>query len=159
MKPNVFYICLLCIFFLNAYACKTVSAQEETAKASYEVLISGSNGKGQKTAVIENQNELNNLYERLYGAGQIKAPEIDFKKNKVIAVFVGRFNTGGYTVEPYSIACTRDIVEAVFSVRSPAPDQIVTQAFTYPYILIRIAASPSTRISIKIEGIDKEFLY
>ncbi|MGI5174505.1 dentilisin complex subunit PrcB [Treponema sp. OMZ 840] len=165
MKQRVCLTAFICIVLLSTYACKSAPGtvktadfmDEKTAEISYEVLMSGSNGRGLQTEVVETQEALDKLYGRLYGSDGIRAPETDFKKKKVIAVSAGTFNTGGYAVEPVSITGTKDAVEAVFRVTSPAPDQIVTQAFTYPYIIICITAVQSTRILVKVEGADKSF--
>ena len=68
--------------------------------------------------------------------------KIDFEKEVLIFVFAGTFNTGGYGIKVDSIKRTaKNIISAVFSVSSPAPDSIVTQAFTHPSIIVSVRAS------------------
>ena len=136
------------------------SAQEHQEQAgrievAYEILEEGSYGAQFGTAVIENQADLDRLYALLHGHSSPPAPKIDFKRKKVIAVRAGPFNTGGYGIKLYSAIDTKNGVETVFLITVPEPDQIVTQAFTRPYIIICVTASQSTRISVTIE--DKRF--
>ncbi len=67
--------------------------------------------------------------------------KINFEKEVLIFVFAGTFNTGGYGIKVDSIKRTaKNIISAVFSVSSPAPDSIVTQAFTHPSIIVSVRA-------------------
>ena len=87
-------------------------------------------------------------------SGQLSspAPKIDFKREKVIAVRAGPFNTGGYAIHLYSAKYTHDGLETVFLITAPEPGQIVTQAFTTPYLIIGIDVPPSTPVSVKLQG-------
>lgn len=65
--------------------------------------------------------------------------KIDFEKEALVFVFAGTFNTGGYGIKVDSIKRTvKNKISAVFSVTSPNPDSIVTQAFTNPSIIVSI---------------------
>ena len=133
------------------------SAQEHQEQAgrievAYEILEEGSYGAQFGTAVIENQADLDRLYALLHGRSDRPAPKIDFKRKKVIAVRAGPFNTGGYGIHLYSAIYTQDGLETVFLISTPAPTQIVTQAFTNPYLIIGIEVPPSTPVSVKLQG-------
>ena len=133
------------------------SAQEHQEQAgrievAYEILEEGSYGAQFGTAVIENQADLDRLYALLHGHSSPPAPKIDFKRKKVIAVRSGPFNTGGYAIHLYSAKYTHDGVETVFLITAPAPTQIVTQAFTTPYLIISIDVPPSTPVSVTLQG-------
>ena len=79
------------------------------------------------------------------------SPKIDFKRKKVIAVRSGPFNTGGYGIKLSSAVYTKDGVETVFLITAPEPDQIVTQAFTNPYLIISIDIPPSKKVFVKMQ--------
>ena len=127
-----------------------LTEREGRVETSYEILAEGSYGAEFVTAVIENQKDLDRLYALLHGRSDRSAPKIDFKRKKVIAVCAGRFNTGGYGIRLHSAVYTKDGLETVFAISAPEPAQIVTQAFTTPYLIISIDVSPSERVSVAI---------
>ena len=138
------------------------SAQEHQEQAgrievAYEILEEGSYGAQFGTAVIENQTDLDRLYALLHGHSSPPAPKIDFKRKKVIAVRAGPFNTGGYGMGLYSAKYTQDGVETVFLITAPEPGQIVTQAFTTPYIIIDVDVPLSTPVSVTLQGYKSGF--
>ena len=138
------------------------SAQEHQEQAgrievAYEILEKGSYGREFAPAVIENQADLDKLYALLHGQSSSPAPKIDFKRKKVIAVRAGPFNTGGYGIHLYSAIYTQDGLETVFLISTPAPTQIVTQAFTTPYLIISIDVPPSTPVSVTLQGYKSGF--
>ena len=126
-----------------------LTEREGRVETSYEILAEGSYGAEFAAAVIENQGDLDKLYSLLHGRAD-DAPKIDFKRKKVIAVCAGRFNTGGYGIRLHSAVYTKDGLETVFAISVPEPAQIVTQAFTTPYLIISIDVSPSERVSVAI---------
>ena len=133
-----------------------LSEREGPVETSYEILAEGSYGAEFTAAVIENQADLDKLYSLLHG-GAVDSPKIDFKRKKVIAVCAGTFNTGGYGIRLYSAVYTKDGLETVFTISAPEPTQIVTQAFTRPYLIIGIDVSPSVRVSVKMQRGKQEF--
>ena len=138
------------------------SAQEHQEQAgrievAYEILEKGSYGREFAPAVIENQADLDRLYGLLYGQSGRSAPKIDFKRKKVIAVRAGPFNTGGYGIHLYSAKYTHDGLETVFLISTPEPGQIVTQAFTTPYLIISMGVPPSTPVSVTLQGYKSGF--
>jgi len=140
----------------DPYPETVLSEREGTVETSYEILAEGSYGAEFTAAVIENQADLDKLYSLLRG-GAVDSPKIDFKRKKVIAVCAGTFNTGGYGIRLYSAVYTKDGLETVFTITAPEPTQIVTQAFTRPYLIIGIDVSPSVRVSVKIQRGKQEF--
>jgi len=81
---------------------------------------------------------------------QAATPKIDFGKQQVLAVFMGRRNTGGYSVK---IVRIEDKTKRVVTVResSPPPDAMVTMALTSPYHVVVV---PKT--SKKVEFVDRK---
>ena len=132
------------------YPDAVLTGREGRVDISYEILAEGSYSAEFVTAVIENQKDLDRLYALLYGRSDRPAPKIDFKRKKVIAGQAGPFNTGGYGIRLHSAVYTKDGLETVFAISAPEPAQIVTQAFTTPYLIISIDVSPSERVSVAI---------
>jgi len=133
-----------------------LTEREGCVETSYEILAEGSYGAEFVTAVIENQADLDKLYSLLHGRAD-DAPKIDFKRKKVIAVCAGRFNTGGYGIRLHSAVYTKDGLETVFTISVPSPSQMVTQAFTTPYLIISIDVSPSERVSVAVRRFEGRF--
>ena len=144
----------------NSAAVYSTQGHQEQAgriEVAYEILEEGSYGSGFHTAVIENQADFDKLYALLHGRSDRPAPKIDFKRKKVIAVRAGPFNTGGYGIKLYSAIDTQDGLETVFLITAPEPGQIVTQAFTTPYLIISIDVPPSKPVSVKLQRYKPEF--
>lgn len=133
----------------DPYPETVLTEREGCVETSYEILAEGSYGAEFVTAVIENQADLDKLYSLLHGRAD-DSPKIDFKRKKVIAVCAGRFNTGGYGIRLHSAVYTKDGLETVFAISAPSPSQMVTQAFTTPYLIISIDVSPSERVSVAV---------
>ncbi|MGI5116794.1 dentilisin complex subunit PrcB [Treponema sp. SP13] len=139
------------------YPDAVLTGREGRVDVSYEILEEGNYGAEFGTAVIENQKDLDKLYARLHDRSDRPAPKIDFERKKVIAVRSGPFNTGGYGIKLYSAIDTKDGVETVFLITAPEPTQIVTQAFTTPYLIISIDVPSSKPVFVKLQRYKPEF--
>ena len=53
---------------------------------------------------------------------------------------------------PVSAIKTGKVINIVFEVKSPGPKDMVTQAFTYPYVVVSVDAEPDTVIFVEING-------
>lgn len=127
------------------------SQPSESMQAVYEILIQGNNLKTGLPSIVKSQEDLQTLYSVLYG-NSLKAPLIDFSKKAVVTAAAGPFNTGGYSIVPVSAIKTGKIINLVFEVKSPGPKDMVTQAFTHPYVIVSVDAEPDTEIFIEING-------
>lgn len=123
----------------------------ESMQAAYEILIQGNNFKTGLPSIVKTQEDLQTLYSVLYG-NSLKAPVIDFSKKAVVIAAAGPFNTGGYSIVPVSAIKTGKLINLVFEVKSPGPKDMVTQAFTRPYVIVSVDAEPDTEIFIEING-------
>ena len=139
------------------YPDAVLTGREGRVDVSYEILEEGNYGAGFDTAVIENQKDLDKLYARLHDRSDRPAPKIDFERKKVIAVRSGPFTTGGYGIKLYSAIDIKDGVETVFLITAPEPTQIVTQAFTTPYLIISIDVPSSKPVFVKLQRYKPEF--
>ena len=127
------------------------SPPSESMQAAYEILIQGNNFKTGLPSIVKSQEDLQTLYSVLYG-NSLKAPAIDFSKKAVVIAAAGPFNTGGYSIVPVSAIKTGKVINIVFEVKSPGPKDMVTQAFTHPYVIVSVDAEPDTEIFIEING-------
>ncbi|MDT8391297.1 MAG: protease complex subunit PrcB family protein [Lentisphaeria bacterium] len=67
-------------------------------------------------------------------------PPVDFAKHMVIAVFMGRRNTGGHAVKIVNVEETDKVIVTIRE-SSPAEGDLVTMALTSPYHVIVIPKS------------------
>ncbi len=114
-------------------------ARGEEGEVGFETLAQGFDSQIQEKCnfVLENEQELELIWHR---AGQNSPPEVDFDEYKVIAVFSGEQPTGGYEIEVERIAETEGSLRVYIQETSPDPSDMVTQALTYPYHIVRVAA-------------------
>lgn len=78
--------------------------------------------------------------------------DVDFENQAIIVASGGTFSTGGYSVELDSAVLTKNTLELTFVVLSPSPTDLVTQAFTYPYIVILVEVNEATDIKMEVVG-------
>lgn len=77
------------------------------------------------------------------------ASTIDFGSEAAVVFFAGTRTSGGYRLDLGDVSRTgREIVLRITQ-HAPAPDEIVTQALTYPHIVIGVDQPPP---SIVVEG-------
>lgn len=66
------------------------------------------------------------------------APEIDFNKNMVLAVFMGEQKSGGYEIRITKIIKTEDNILVEVLEKKPSPDSFSAMALTSPYHAVLI---------------------
>lgn len=59
---------------------------------------------------------------------------------RYILLSAGERPTGGYAIEDFSLTGTASTIEVRAKLVSPGPNQAVTQALTYPHLLVKIPA-------------------
>ncbi len=65
-------------------------------------------------------------------------PKVDFSRETVIAVFSGLKSTGGYSVEITGITTSDNELVIQYQETEPGPDDMVTEAETQPFHIIKI---------------------
>src|SRR5690606_4483449 len=93
MKKVIFLLGLIASLVL-LYSCSTSKSMKNI---SYQVLTdSAYQGKQQQSyEVIDNQEDLIKLYRTVKDE---EIPEVDFSKSRIVALFMGEKNTGGYAI-------------------------------------------------------------
>jgi len=97
---------------------------------AFEVLKQDAYGGRDKESsiVVSSQPQLESLYKEL---GWSNIPTVDFNKNNVVALFMGRKNTGGYSISVRKIAVDGDTTTVY--VKTTQPEGMATMAITAPY--------------------------
>lgn len=127
MKKIVALFSLMVLF-----AC---GSSKSTKSISYQVLTdSGYLGKKtQSYEVIDNHEDLKKVYAVVKDE---LVPNIDFAKSRVVALFMGEKNTGGYTIGIESVRQEKGKV--IVKVKKTYPDGMATMALTQPYMIAKI---------------------
>jgi hypothetical protein len=88
--------------------------------------------------VIQNEDEWTNVWNHHdVSMPQRSPPEVNFSETTIIAVFMGEFNTGGYGIETNSILNMNHSVVVKIEKTYPGKGCGVTEAFTYPYHIVK----------------------
>lgn len=109
----------------------------------WEVIAQGSQAAPAEQAsyqLITNDAQLTEAWSRAYGTrlDLPPLPDVDFRREAILAVFQATKPTGGYGIEIQSISVQqRDIYVDVREI-TPAPGSITTQALTTPWVLVRV---------------------
>lgn len=71
------------------------------------------------------------------------SPSIEDKSGTFV-LYGGQQNTGGYAVVPEALHAEGDTASLRATFRTPPPDSMVTQALTYPALLVPFQATPGS---------------
>lgn len=132
---------------------QNTQAKEQSQKMdAYEIIIEEPYGglEEAEDRVVRSQEELNKIYSIInrFRRPGIETPEIDFKKETVIAIFLGEKTTGGFSVDIASVKTSKNKIEVNYKVASPKPDEPVTTAICQPFCFIKI---PHRREKVEIK--------
>jgi hypothetical protein len=101
--------------------------------------------------VVRNQADWTALWKKHASVQSNPAPlpAVDFTKEAVVAVFLGKRPTGGHEVEIVSVEQTADSLSVSYVERQPPPGSIVTQAFTQPFHIVRLSSQGSATVTFR----------
>ena len=103
-------------------------------------------GLYRKTIAIRNLTELSKAipanatgkdHEEM-AASQLKVKKIDWDKQMIIVIYGGERPTGGYSVDVKSLEVKDKKLIVHWKLNTPGPDDIVTQAITYPELVLLV---------------------
>jgi hypothetical protein len=130
-----------------AFLLLTALASEYTGEKAPEIMVyAKAPGVYRKSLVMRTAQELN-LATPIGGkndditkitAGLLKVDSIDLKKQMVVVIFAGEKPTGGYSIEVKSLELKDKKLVVHWKLKAPGPDDIVTQAITYPELVLLV---------------------
>ena len=130
----------LILFALIAFSCANSGSDNE--RIPFEVIHEGSYSaiSDKRELIIYNEKEyqalMNDVYKNLDQMPKI--PVVDFKKNSLVAVFIGSRSSGGYLVKIDSIIEASIYLVVSITETTPGKNCIVTDALTAPYVIVKI---------------------
>lgn len=125
--------------FFAVFACnsaqKSIANKETKAKLFTILYTSEYQGRETKASiVIKNQKDLVVLFKSFDNAD---IPTVDFSKSQVVALFLGRRSTGGYSISVERVA-EEDGKMIVYKKEGKPSGGMVTTAFTSPFVIAEI---------------------
>ncbi|MEX0606169.1 MAG: protease complex subunit PrcB family protein [Marinobacter sp.] len=81
------------------------------------------------------------------------ASSLDFQREHLLVVAMGRKNTGGYGLTLADAAMKNSTLAVTTRVHSPAPDSMVTQALTTPCVVLAVTANDWDKVVVRGDGL------
>lgn len=81
------------------------------------------------------------------------ASSLDFQREHLLVVAMGRKNTGGYGLTLADAAMEGATLAVTARVRVPAPDSMVTQALTTPCVVLAVKADGWDKVVVRGDGL------
>jgi hypothetical protein len=161
--PSILFLVFFAIPISAAYDITDNRYPQETAFANGAVALANQISfhtvlKGNRSGVREsvqtvarNQAEWSALWKRHASIepNPPPLPAMDFSKEIVAAVFLGEKPTGGHDIEITSVEQRDGSLLVSFVERSPQPGGVVTQAFTQPFHIVKVAAQSTARVNFR----------
>ncbi len=120
------------------------------ASASADSLPVRTLAKGAFGGIFEPKQEVireQALWEKLWARHTVTskpaepAPKVDFSKEIVIAVTMGRRNTGGYAIEITKVEPTSGKLRVTVAEKAPSPGSMAIQTLTAPFHFVAVPKS------------------
>lgn len=133
---------LVCLLFCCGSTKKATEQKPENVNkkqqtALYQILSeSAYQGKETKSyEVIKDKASLEKLYEAI---NDTQVPKVDFTKERIVALFMGQRNTGGYAIKVKNVTEKGEKIYVDVQETSPGSGDIVTMALTNPFTIVKI---------------------
>lgn len=139
---KIFLIPLAFLIFSCDASKKTTESKNNS---STEVKKSGANlhevltqsayqGKEEKSyEVIKDKTSLQNLYALV---NDTEVPKVDFSKSRIVALFLGQRNSGGYEIKVKNVEEKEGKI--LVTVEEIKPEGMATMAITNPFTIVKI---------------------
>ncbi|MFC4258273.1 protease complex subunit PrcB family protein [Marinobacter lacisalsi] len=125
------------------------------APLARQITASGQCGfSGPGVVYMDSRERLETLAETR-GANLVAPENHDFDREHLVLVAAGRKPTGGYGVALEDSRIRDGVLEISVDVRTPSPDQMVTQALTSPCALLAVTAEGWERVRVSGPGFDE----
>jgi len=115
---------------------ESVDEKEEEDSSKEEEVVDPNDIQGEYfTGVVEEEQALSSWIEsKKHKSGVYPYPDDE----KVYLIAAGEQNTGGYSVYITKENLDGEDLNLHYNIQAPGPDEMVTQAITYPYLVIEV---------------------
>lgn len=117
-------------------ACSGPVLPEDSVEIEELARSTQSQVDNERMEVIRSPEGLAEAWARTDRSGE--APEVDFDRDMVVAVFIGEYRTGGHSVRVREAEATEEGVRLAIRVEAPGSGCMVTQAITRPYQIVKL---------------------
>jgi hypothetical protein len=126
----------------------------------WEIMARGAQATGfeeQAFFLVRGQDEFRNLWNRAHGS-QLQVPplpEVDFRRETVVALFMGTKPTGGYSIEVADLTLRQNELLIDVRLNEPPEGAITTQALTSPWVMVRVLRAGIGTAWVRQAGSDR----
>ncbi len=114
----------------------------EDVRVPFETIMQGQHAGRTEPGkiVVDSQVDLERFWRQIQIRGDDygEPPEVSFTEETVIVLFMGRRNTGGYSIEVDEVRAEPERVTVFYREYAPAPGDAVIQVLTSPFHVVRI---------------------
>lgn len=147
--------CMLFVFACNVGHNKASSKQLIKQTIPFQILAQDTYGgyTDSRFMVIEDNESLTEVFNLLNKTRSpaLTIPAINFKKERVIALFLGEKTSGGYSIAVQQIISNNGKINIAYKVTSPKLGDMVTSVMTQPFSIIKI---PKTKNVIVFKSLE-----
>lgn len=141
------------VFVLIASVMLMALASSQGRDVPFQVIDRGVNSgvKEEGVKVLRTSRAFEEFLESWLGAEKVHKllKQVNWESEQVVLVFGGEHPTGGFSVDVKRIVSVdRQRLEIEAKLKRPAPGQMVTQAFTTPYTMVKM---PREIAAIKVK--------
>ena len=128
---------------LHGISCSGIfrASVDEGEIIEFETLAKGGYGGIEEPVnlVIKDNKKWDSLWSKVYKTRIPKPelPEVNFEEEMILAVFMGYYPTGGYSVSIENIIEKEERLIVEKKVVTPGPDDMVTNAITHPFHIVK----------------------
>jgi len=148
MKKIILVFCAAFLFSCNSTKQETAKSATEVNKGTvkYEILKeAGYQGREEKSfEIIEENASLSKLYNEI---NETEIPKIDFSNSKVVALFLGQRNSGGYSIKVKSIEEKGGKVILKVEEVGPKSGEMALTVITNPFTIVKLNTTKEIVIS------------
>ncbi len=140
MKKMITAIVAVAFFGCNSSQKKSSETHQKSGGELVTILAKAEYGGLEKKSfeVINNQTDFAELLLKINFDG---SPEVDFKNEQVVALFLGQKNTGGHSIDIKKVEENKETILITVEKILPKGGEIVTMALTNPYVIAKISST------------------
>ncbi|MEX2543435.1 MAG: protease complex subunit PrcB family protein [Trueperaceae bacterium] len=142
------------------FSSSAAATQPSGEELVWEVMARGAQATGfeeQAFQLVNDPDSLRNLWNRAHGS-QLQVPpvpEVEFGRETIVALFMGRKPTGGYAIEVEGVNLRQGELFVDVRLVEPGEGAITTQAITSPWTMIRILRGGIDAAWVRQAGSDR----
>lgn len=154
------FLRLFCCLALTVVACKSSrtvdqGTEGEDSLVTWEVVSEGaySNQEEASNQLIQNADDWQSLWS-IINKGRFPTPalpEVDFETQNLLACFMGMKTSGGHSIQVETMTMQGESLMVKVVQESPGQNCMVTDAITYPYVIVAVDKPTSTNPQFEVE--------